>query len=166
MNKKLIKPFSHEDHFVFQWHGPDHIKYQKTMLWYLIAGAVLGIFFLYAFLESSWILAVLVVSMIITYWSFDRHHPKEVKIIISEMGIKVGQKQILFEDTKSFRIEHHPPLHTIVIVPKGRIPTEVIIPYPPEINPRDLQKYLKTKTEMHDLKDRKFVDTLARIAKL
>jgi hypothetical protein len=97
------------DKAVISWTAPEYVKFKKGWIWYTIftvlflGGAAI------AYLFSSWTFSLVLVAFFVVYMIFDRRKPKNVKVILSEVGIKVGSRIYQYGRIRTFWIIYNPP---------------------------------------------------------
>lgn len=97
------------DKAVISWMAPEYVKFKKGALWYLIfatiflGGAVL------AYIYSSWTFSLVLLVFCASYLLFDRKGPRNVKVILSEVGVKVGNRIYQYGRIRAFWIIYNPP---------------------------------------------------------
>lgn len=94
---------------VISWTAPEYVKFKKGILWYLIfatiflGGAVL------AYIYGSWTFSLVLLAFCASYLIFDQKKPKNVKVILSDVGIKVGNRIYQYGRIRTFWIIYNPP---------------------------------------------------------
>jgi hypothetical protein len=97
------------DKAVISWTAPEYVKFKKGWIWYTIftvlflGGAAI------AYLFSSWTFSLVLVAFFVVYMIFDQRKPKNVKVILSEVGIKVGSRIYQYGRIRTFWIIYNPP---------------------------------------------------------
>lgn len=102
------------DKAIISWIAPEYIKLKKGWIWYTIftvlflGGAIL------AYLYSSWTFSLVLVAFFAAYLIFNRKKPKNVKVILSEVGIKVGGRIYQYGRIRTFWIIYNPPFAKVL----------------------------------------------------
>ena len=160
-------PFPDFNKPVFSWIAPEFLQHPKTVRWWVIAGIVFVLAVIIEAIVSNWtmLVATLVLGAVYAYLH-EFHPPKHVKINLSELGIKLGHKQILYEEIESFWIIYDPPqVKRLYIRLKEKLITDLVL----ELENQDpqavrafLERYLVEVTGVRE----NFSDILLRIIKL
>jgi len=97
------------DKAVISWTAPEYVKFKKGTLWYIIfaviflGGAVL------AYIYGSWTFSLVLLVFCVSYLVSDRKRPKNVKVILSEVGVKVGNRIYQYGRIRTFWVMYNPP---------------------------------------------------------
>lgn len=95
-NKSAFSKKGH-DRVVLEWTTPEYIHHEKDAPWYLGAGLFLAIILVLALLSGNWSMALaFVVFAGVYHYLHTNHPPKEIRILISEMGHKRGRNVFPF----------------------------------------------------------------------
>ena len=151
---------------VIDWEAPDYIPHQKGWQWFFVAGACVVLLCVYAIITDNWtlLLAMLVLSAIYVWQHFQT--PKNVKIIISKAGIKVGNKEFPYQNIRAFWVIYQPPfVKTLNIRFNAKLMSDISI-HLEDQNPGNLREYLCSQIREIEGKEETFTDILIRIFKL
>jgi len=153
------------DQPVISWQASEYIQHKKGWLWYMIfaiifiGGAVL------AYLYNSWTFSVALVTFAVVYLIFDRPHPKNIKVILSNIGIKVGNKVYQYNRIKAFWIVYNPPFHkSLNIKVYNEFLEEIEIQLGNE-DPNRIYEFLSKKLPELEGKEPGLLDNLSKILK-
>lgn len=162
--KKTSTPdYAQSDEYIFRWHGPEFLHYHRSWKWYLIATlCALGFYYL-ALTEHSFPMLIVLLSVIVVFYLYDQQKPREVEIIISRIGLRIGDQFYPYSDLQSFRIEYHPPLRLLHFQSHQKIHQEISIPFPTELSPAQLREFLLTQLPEQSPEDQSLLDYLLRI---
>ena len=147
---------------VFSWEGPDHIKYQKGKLWYMIAFLVAILFFTWALFENSIPMMISTICAVIAYYLYDQKMPNSVQISISQFGVQVGERLVPFSDLKSFRIDYHPPVCILSLQPKSAWGHDLSVLFPEQLPPEDLRQFMLTQLPEQKPEDKSLIDAILK----
>ena len=155
------------DHAVFTWTAPEYIQHPKGKMWYLIAGCIAAFAVVVDVLTANWSMALAVVVLAIVYGYIHLNHPpKNIKITVSKMGIKVGNMIFPYSHIQAFWIHYNPPLSTTLnLRAKGHFFSDVII----ELNHEDpvpLRHFLCGQIPEWEGKNERVSDVLLKLLKL
>ena len=149
------------------WETPEYIHHDKDKRWYIIAGSVVLFFVLFGIFTGSLSMAIAFLLLAGVYYIMQQQKPKQVHVIISEMGIHFGHRYYPYNLIESFWILYHPPQVTTLNIRlvKG-VDRNISIELGEEVNPGDLRDYLLTQIPELEGKEESFTDALVRRLKL
>jgi len=154
------------DKAVISWEAQDYVKLQKGVIWYtifaviILGGAGLAYFYI------SWTFSLALIVFGLTYLVFDRQHPKRVKVTLSEMGIKAGNKIYQYNRIQAFWIAYNPPFVKSLII---RVYNEYLIDIEIQLgnqDPGEVHNFLSTKLPELEGKEEGFFAHFTRLLKL
>jgi hypothetical protein len=104
---------AHPDHTfqkaIFSWIAPEYQQHTKTSRWWLIAGIIYLAAIIGEIITKNWSFLVATLVLAPVYWYIHEFHPpKYTKVILSEAGIKIGNRTIPFSQMVSFWIFYEP----------------------------------------------------------
>ncbi len=148
------------------WSAPAFVKIKRGWLWYAI---FMFIFFaggLAAYLLDSWSFGLALVAFGAVYLIADRPHPKNVKVILSDLGIKVGNKIYQYNRIKAFWIVYNPPFHqSLNIKVYNELLEEIEIQLGKQ-DPTEVYEFLSQRLPELEGKEPGFVDNLSKLLRL
>lgn len=97
------------DKGVISWTAPEYIKHRKGGIWYTIFALIFIGGGFAAYLFDSWTFSVALLVFAVTYLILDKKKPKRVPIILSEIGVKVGNKVYQYSRIRAFWLAYNPP---------------------------------------------------------
>lgn len=97
------------DKAVISWKAPEYIKLHKGIVWYSIFILLFAVGAYFAYSYSAWTFALALVAFAVTYLLFDKKMPKNVKVTLSDVGIKVGGKIYQYNRIRAFWVAYNPP---------------------------------------------------------
>lgn len=155
------------DEAVFSWTAPEYIQHDKSKKWYITAAIIAGLVVAVDVLTNNITMALAVLVFAGVYWYTHKHHPpKEIKITVSRMGVKVGTMIFPFSHIQAFWIIYHPPhVTTLNLRVKEQFFSDVIIQLDAQ-DPVALREYLCGQIHEWEGKTERLSDTLLRIIKL
>lgn len=154
------------DKAVLTWDAPEFIKHERGFWWFLIAGlAVCGIV-VYSIITDAWSTAASFLALSGVFYMYHNHEPRMLKVTISEIGIKVGNREIPYSIIKYFWIVYDPPhVKTLHLATSNRFLSEVVIQLHNQ-DPAGLRNYLVQQLPEVTGKEENFVHLLTRLLKL
>jgi len=176
--KKLLKALKKEaktlanqpdtayDKEIISWTAPEYIRYRKSWVWYLLFTAVIWVSSILAYFYISWSFAMALLAFELAYLITELKHPKIVKTIISEMGIKVGNKIYQYGRIRAFWINYNPPYTKSLNI---RVYNEFLVDIEIQLgnqNPVEIYNFLSTRLPELQGKSEGFIKTLERLFKL
>lgn len=151
---------------VLTWTAPEFIRYKKGWLWYVIFVLVFGGGTVLAYIYSSWSFALVLLAFAVAYLLLERRYPKRIKIIISEMGIKVGNSIYQYNRIRAFWIIYNPPLTKTLYI---KVHNEFLVDIEIQLDgqsPVDVQEFLLRKIPELEGKEEGFLKHLTRLFRL
>jgi len=177
--KKLQKALKHEskrlsktpqetayDRGKLTWNAPAFVKVRKGWVWYAIFIGVFAAGGVSAYLLDSWSFALALVVFAVTYLVADRPHPKNVRVVLSDLGIKVGKKVYQYNRIKAFWIVYNPPFHQALnLKVYNELLEEVEIQLGKQ-DPTEVYEFLAQKLPELEGRGPGFVDNLSKLLRL
>jgi len=153
------------DKSVISWKAPEYIKYKKGWVWYTVF-AVVMLASIYGAYVYSLTFAMALTGFAIAYLIFDFRHPKEVKVSLSELGIKVGNNIYQFNRIRAFWILYSPPIvNTLNIRVHNEFIGDIEIQLD-GVNPVEVYNFLSTRIPEMEGKEEGFLKGLTRLLKI
>lgn len=97
------------DRAVISWTAPEYVKFKKGILWYLIFATIFLGGAVVAYIYSSWTFSLVLLAFCASYLVFDQKKPKNVRVILSDVGIKVGDRVYQYGRIRTFWVIYNPP---------------------------------------------------------
>ncbi len=97
------------DHHILSWHAPEHLHYNRGIVWKIIAVLFVAAAIILGYVYDDWTFSVAVMAFALVYYLFHREKPQIVNVKISDIGIKVGHRRYPFSKIKAFWIHYEPP---------------------------------------------------------
>ncbi len=95
---------------VFSWIAPEYLQHPKSLRWWGAAALILlAVIILEAFSGNWTMLVATVVFAAVYYFTHEYHPPRHTKVNLSELGVKIGHRQIPYADISCFWILYQPP---------------------------------------------------------
>ncbi|MBD3270731.1 hypothetical protein GF376_04345 [Candidatus Peregrinibacteria bacterium] len=152
---------------VFSWIAPEYLQHPKSTTWWVMAGFIFLIAIILEAVTGNWTMLLATVTFAVVYYVVHEHAPpKHTKVVISEMGIKVGHQKIPYSEIESFWILYDPPyLKRLNIRTKKSFFADLVIELENE-DPSEIKEFLSQYIiEIPDKKEH-LTDTILRILKL
>lgn len=164
--KKEEKTYHGEGKVVIEWSAPEYIKHERGKKWYMVAGIIAIFAAIWAMISENYTMALAIVVFAVVYEYIQLYHPpKEIKIKIKEMGIKVGDTFYPYSDIVAFWIFYNHGLKTLNLrIANNMIPNVVI--QLQEQDPVELRHYLVGQIREWEGKEERLGDILVRLLKL
>ncbi|PIZ75638.1 hypothetical protein COY05_03580 [Candidatus Peregrinibacteria bacterium CG_4_10_14_0_2_um_filter_38_24] len=142
------------DSAVLSWTAPEFVKYKRGITWRIVVATVMISLILFGYFYNAWTFSLAVIVFAIVYGVVNRKEPKDVQVVLSEIGIKVGYRKYPYGLIKDFCIVYEPPytseLHLRV---SNDLAHEVVIQLWSQ-NPAEARNYLlRHLTEKRDHKE-------------
>ena len=148
------------------WTAPEFIKHSKTEKWFYVAGFLVVLLVLYALWSGSWTMAIAFIVLAGVYYISHHKDPGEMTISLNHFGVKIGNRQIPYNQIKAFWIIYHPPhVKTLKLLTTDKWMSEMTIQLENQ-PPGEVRTILMKHVPEYEGKGESFVDTLIRLAKL
>jgi len=155
------------DKAVFTWMAPEYIQHPKSKMWYLAASIAAGIVIVLDILTGNYTMAIAVIVLAAVYYYIHvQHPPKNIKITISRMGVKVGNMIFPYSSIQAFWIIYSPPhITTLNLRAKDHFFSDVIIQLHHE-DPVPIREFLCGQVPEWEGKTERLGDIILRLLKL
>lgn len=154
------------DHAEISWIAPEAVRHERGTIWkslmliMTLLAIGLGIYF------NAWTFSLAIGTFALVYTLVHREHPRDVEIKISNIGIKVGNRQYPFARVRAFWLIYEPPMvKTLNLLVDGELLPEVSIQLSDQ-NPAIIREFLMKKVPELSGKDESLTDIFLRIFKL
>jgi len=148
------------------WEAPEFIKHSKGKKWFYGAGLLVVLLVMYALWTGSWTMAIAFIVLAGVYYISHHREPNQVTISLSHFGIKIGKRQLPYNQIKAFWIVYKPPhVKTLKLLTTDKVMTEVTIQLDGQ-EPGPVRALLTKHVPEYEGKDESFVDALIRVTKL
>ena len=154
------------DQAIFSWVAPEYIRHDKNKNWFLAAAVIVGAVILADVLTNNitMALAVLVFAGVYSY-THVKHPPKDIRITVSRLGIKVGNMIFPFGHIQAFWIVYNPPhITTLNLKVKEHFFSDVVIQLQSE-DPGPLREYLCSQIPELEGRTERLGESILRILK-
>lgn len=149
---------------ILSWSAPIAPRHERGKVWYIAAGIVIALCVTYGIYADSLPFAVVAVLIGVMYILLRKHVPADVPCSISQRGITIGKRTVLWEQAQGFWLLRTPAYTELHVVPAGR-GTEMII----QTGDQDISALqgllLQYTSELTDRRET-LIDTIIRICKL
>lgn len=153
------------DHII-SWEAPEFIQHEKSWLWFAVAAFAAVGFAIWAVLTGNWTLVVAIVVVAALYIWLHGQTPNHLEVKVSKTGIRIGNKEIPYQNMHSFWILYNPPhIKTLNIKSNSRIYPDLSIDLD-EQDPAELRTFLCAHVKEDEGKEENFADIFIRLLKL
>lgn len=155
------------DHEKISWFTPEYIKYEKGLLWKVLVILIATALISWGIVSKAWTFSVVMVVFVVVYYLLiHREHPKAVKVVLSNIGIKVGHRKYPYSKIKAFWIIYNPPYtKTLHIRVQNDFAVDIPI-YLHHQDPAEIREFLLEKLPELEGHRESFSDILLRIFKI
>ncbi len=153
---------------LISWKVPEYEKHKRSKKWYIGAGIIAFIFFIFAIITFNYLFAFIVIIASFIIILYDAHEPNLVDFAITPEGLIVGRRFYDYDEIKNFSIVYKPRLgvKNIYFEFKNFLRHRLTIPLQDQ-NPVEIRKILlKYLPEDTERVDPPFSENLAKILKL
>lgn len=168
-HKKLAKKHINKHAFdkaLLAWRAPEYHQYEKSALWFIIAGLAAAVLIFYGIKTDGWTFSIAVAVFAAVYYLMHREQPPVVDVKISEVGVKVGHHIFPYSHLKYFWIIYDPPfVKRLYLREASRFHPEVFVSLE-DTDPAQVRHALSHHTEELKGKHEPFSDSLVRLFRL
>lgn len=158
--QELVKP-----RIYMQWIAPAYRQTEKSKGWYILMGLIVLVFVIYGMLAGDsygWIVSITFLILAGAYYLTELKPVPAIKVVVSQLGIKVGTRYFPYNQVKSFWILNEDNArHLNLILTKGAPRTTSII-VPEEVSIAQLREYLLLQIREEEGKEESFSEQLIR----
>lgn len=165
-NKKIVPASANAfDKAIILWTAPEFLRYRRGLIWKTAAFLLFACIMLFAFLQKAWSFGLVMLVSVAVYYLLQRERPRNLEVKISDIGIKVGQRQYPFTRIKGFWIIYEPPFATLNISVSGDLAANISIQLAHQ-DPAVLRNFLLHKIPELEGKKESFLDLITKILKI
>lgn len=167
MEKKLpVEGGTAFDEAIITWAAPEFPHYERGRLWFSIGGGIVLLLVLYGIWTGSWTESIVFLLLASVYYLTHHEQPRQISVVVSAMGIKVGDKMYPYSNIKNFWILYHPPhVKKFGFRPAEGWSHDVTISLEDQ-NPVELRNFLVTQIPEWEGKQESITEMFTRICKL
>lgn len=159
-------PNSHHENVIISWVAPEYIQYHKEPRWYYAAGIIIFITLVISFLTDNWTFALSIITLAAVYQYLHMYHPpRDIAIVITDMGIHVGQIFFPYSHIQSFWIIYNRGIRTLNLRVTNRFYADLTIQLNDQ-NPVKVREYLVGQIVELEGKNESLGDVILRLLKL
>ena len=152
---------------LISWEVDESERYHRGRAWYVIMGLLGGALLIYAVASANFLFALLILMFVLVVYVTSIKEPKNLRIEISEDGVKVGETLHHFRNIKRYWFVYEPPMiKNLYLDVKSVANPSLSLPLADQ-NPNQireiLSQYLKEDLAEHE---EPFMDFLGRVLKL
>lgn len=154
------------DNAVISWIAPEHIRHKRGRLWKVIVAALLIAAIVTGIAHQAWTFSLAIVVFAIVYYLLNREPAKDVKVSISDIGIKVGKRKYPFTRIKSFWLVYEPPYTKSLYV---KVDGELVVDVSIQLNkqdPSEVREFLIEKIPEREGHNQPLAELFSRLLKL
>jgi hypothetical protein len=107
MEEKNIQEIRVEDDSIV-WKTKERSGKKRDKKWYLIAGLVGLLMFVYAILTSNLIFAIIIIFAAVLIVLSDRAETQSFEVVLSDQGVQMGKEHYAYEQLEDFFIVYRP----------------------------------------------------------
>jgi len=154
------------DEAVLSWMAPEFIRYQRGIVWKIMVSVIVAALVVFGYFYDAWTFSLAVIVFAIVYSVVNRKEPKDIQVVVSEIGIKAGFRKYPYSLIKDFCIVYEPPyaseLHMRV---SNDLAHEIVIQLWGQ-NPAELRNYLLKHIQEKPEHKEPLSDALLRLFKI
>ncbi len=154
------------DRALLAWRAPRYLRYERSWLWFVLLFVICGGLALYGYETDSLTMAIVFVLLPFVLVLEHRKKPDMVTVIVSEYGIRFGDKLLPYSSIEHFWILHNPPfVNEIHLETDSKMHKEYVIQLM-NLDPTELRQFLVTQILESEGKHLSFLEGLSRILRL
>lgn len=151
---------------LLSWIAPEYSKHEKGAAWVTMAISITAGLIAYAILTKSWTMSAAFFMLAIVYFLEHKKKPENIRIELTEMGVKVKDKFYPFSHFKTFWIIYKPPMvKTLHLRFAGKRYGDLLIQLADQ-DPVKVRNLLLTQLPEWEGKEEAITDVLVRVFKL
>lgn len=149
------------------WEVDEYPRYQRTVLWYVIAGLIGTGFLWYALATVNFLFALIVIIFAIVVLLSGTRESHRIRVALTEDGLEIGTRFHAWKDFQNFWLVYEPPaIKVLYLMPRSSFQPAFGVPLE-DINPNAVRETLLAYTqEDMEREDEPLADALARMLKL
>ncbi len=157
---------SHYDNVSISWSAPDKIRYKRGLVWKIIMPALLFSAIIIGVIHNAWTFSLAIAAFVMVYYIINREKPKILEVVLSNIGIKVGDRKYPYTKIKSFWVLYEPPYtKNLYIHVDGDFAVHIPIQLG-EQDPAIIREFLLEKIPEKEGMKESFVDMFLKILKI
>lgn len=149
------------------WTIPEYVKHKRSFLWFFVFFLLMGFLVFFAIFSANFLFALIIVMILVIILVTHFRHPKNIKLLMTEDGIKVDDEFYEYKVIKEFWIIYNPPeVKTLYFGFKNFLRPRLAV-YLDNQDPIKLREWLLNHIEENlEEEEESFADTLGRSLKI
>ena len=149
---------------LLSWSAPEAAEYKHSREWYLVVSIVAAGFVAFAIILKNYFFAIFIALALVVLFSWTRKKPKYFRFVLTDKGVRIGERESPYSDFTSFWIFEDVPRPYLVLKPRARLKTMLHIPLGDK-SPADFRLWLRPHLEETEEQE-SMSDLLARLLKI
>ena len=114
-NKILMRSMKNKDKHVdhrkvlHEWNTPEFVSFKRGKTWYIVAVSIMAALIGYAIFSGSITMAIAFVMVSVLFMLMEHKSPREIRVIITDLGIEYDRVFYPYHHINSFWIVYHMP---------------------------------------------------------
>lgn len=151
---------------ILEWQMPEYMHHEKDKRWYMIAGTIVLAILVYGLFTAQYTMVLAFALLAGVYYILHNEPPKNIKIIITALGLIIDNDFYQFSDIESFWIVYNPPnVKVLYLRPAKRLSTDIRIELMDQ-NPMLIRQLLQSQIKEVAGEGETFIDRMTRLLKL
>ncbi len=113
---------------LYAWEAAEFSKPERSLVWYLVMGAIVVLVTAYALWTARYITAVTVVAIGVVVYMMGRVEPRHIRYTLTGQGVTTGSKLVPYSEFTGFWIVNTPHAHSLNLARKGKLATNITLP--------------------------------------
>lgn len=97
------------DKAILSWVAPETIQHERGTIWKVFMGIIVIGIVVWGLLNNAWTMSLAVAAVAIVHYLAHLEHPKDVEVVISKIGIKVGARKYPYSRIRAFWLIYEAP---------------------------------------------------------
>jgi hypothetical protein len=93
----------------FAWKIPEYTQHQRSSQWYMVMIALALILIVYSIFTQNFLFALIIILIVFIIFLREYIVPRDLKFLITEDGIVLGERLYPYREIKSFYFVYDPP---------------------------------------------------------
>ena len=154
------------DEAEISWVAPESLEYKKGLVWKISALLFVVMAVVFGLISNAWTFSLAIIAFAFAYYVMTKKEGKVVEVMISKIGIKVGNRTYPYGKIKGFWIIYEPPhIQSLNLLVDGEFSSRVVIQLRNQ-NPAEVREFLMEKIPEVKGQTESVTDILARLFKM
>lgn len=151
---------------LLSWRAPEYEKQEKSRGWFITVSLIGAALVVGSIIMRNYLMIILIALFAIVIYILHKKEPLMLNIVVTNKGVKIGEKFYLYKDLDNFWIIYDPPIKTLNFKTSRNFFPEISIQIEDE-DPVEIREILLSYLDEDEEKDEESTaDKLTRILKI